>query len=120
VPGLVSKGDAGPLAAWLRTQEPFACAERLRSKGVPAYVVLRAPDLHQDPQLLHRQFFVPLDHPRVGPALYDGPVTLFSGTPAVLRNSGPAVGHDTFEVMTRILGYGEDEVAELAAASVLS
>jgi crotonobetainyl-CoA:carnitine CoA-transferase CaiB-like acyl-CoA transferase len=120
VPGLTSREDATTLAAWLRTQEPFACAERLRGAGVPAYVVLRAPDLHQDPQLAHRGFFVPLDHPRVGPALYDGPVTLFSGTPAVLRNSGPAVGHDTFDVMTRILGYAEDEVAELAAAAALS
>ena len=63
---------------------------------------------------------MPLEHPRVGPALYDGPVTLFSETPAVLRNAGPAVGHDTFDVMTRILRYGEDETAELAAAGVLS
>jgi crotonobetainyl-CoA:carnitine CoA-transferase CaiB-like acyl-CoA transferase len=92
----------------------------MRGAGVPAYVVLRAPDLHRDPQLLHRNFFVSLDHPRVGPALYDGPVTLFSETPAVLRNSGPAVGHDTFDVMTRILRYGEEETAELAAAGVLS
>jgi crotonobetainyl-CoA:carnitine CoA-transferase CaiB-like acyl-CoA transferase len=120
VPGLASRDDAAPLAAWLRTQEPFACASLLRGAGVPAYVVLRAPDLHADPQLVHREFFVPLDHPRVGPALYDGPVTLFSGTPAVLRNSGPAVGHDSFDVMTRILGYGEEQVAELAAAGVLS
>jgi crotonobetainyl-CoA:carnitine CoA-transferase CaiB-like acyl-CoA transferase len=120
VPGLASRDDAAPLAAWLREQEPFACAERLRGLGVPAYVVLRAPDLHRDPQLLHRGFFVPLDHPRVGPALYDGPVTLFSGTPAVLRNAGPAVGQDSFDVMTRILGYVDDEVAELAAAGVLS
>jgi crotonobetainyl-CoA:carnitine CoA-transferase CaiB-like acyl-CoA transferase len=117
VPGLASREDA-PLAAWLRTQEAFACAG---ARGrVPAYVVLRAPDLHADPQLAHRSFFVPLDHPRVGPALYDGPVTLFSETPAVLRNSGPAVGHDTFDVMTRILGYGEEQVAELAAAGLLS
>jgi crotonobetainyl-CoA:carnitine CoA-transferase CaiB-like acyl-CoA transferase len=120
VPGLASRDDAEPLAAWLATQEPFACAERLRRAGVPAYVVLRAPDLHRDPQLLHREFFVRLDHPRVGPALYDGPVTRFSGTPAVVRNAGPAVGQDSFDVMTRILGYGEDEVAELAAAGVLS
>ena len=119
-PGLASRDDDAALAAWLRGQEPFACAERLRRAGVPAYVVLRAPDLHRDPQLLHRGFFVPLDHPRVGPALYDGPVTLFSETPAVLRNSGPAVGQDTFDVMTRILRYGEEETAELAAAGVLS
>ena len=38
----------------------------------------------------------------------------------VLRNAGPAVGQDSFEVMTRILGYADDEVAELAAAGVLS
>jgi crotonobetainyl-CoA:carnitine CoA-transferase CaiB-like acyl-CoA transferase len=120
VPGLAARDDDEPLAVWLGGQEPFACAERLRRAGVPAYVVLRAPDLHRDPQLLHRGFFVPLDHPRVGPALYDGPVTLFSATPAVLRNAGPAVGHDTFDVMTRILRYGEDETAELAAAGVLS
>ena len=67
-----------------------------------------------------RGFFVELDHPRVGKALYDGPVTLFSATPARITCAGPAVGHDTFEVMTRILGYGEDAVAELAAAGVLS
>jgi crotonobetainyl-CoA:carnitine CoA-transferase CaiB-like acyl-CoA transferase len=120
VPGLASRDHAGPLATWLRTQEPFEVAERMRRAGVPAYVVLRAPDLHRDPQLVHRGFFTRLEHPRVGPALYDGPVTLFSETPAVLRNAGPAVGHDTFEVMTRILGYGEDETAELAATGVLS
>jgi benzylsuccinate CoA-transferase BbsF subunit len=120
VPGLTARDDDAPLAAWLRAQEPFACAEALRRKGVPAYVVLRATDLHRDPQLLHRKFFTRLDHPRVGPALYDGPVTRFSATPAVLTCAGPAVGHDTFAVMTEILGYGDDEVSELAAAGVLS
>jgi crotonobetainyl-CoA:carnitine CoA-transferase CaiB-like acyl-CoA transferase len=120
VPALESRDDDAPLAAWLLGEEPFAAAERLRRAGVPAYVVLRATDLHQDPQLLSRDFYVRLDHPRVGPALYDGPVTLFSATPAVIQRAGPAVGQDTFEVMTGILGYGDEEVAELAAAGVLS
>jgi crotonobetainyl-CoA:carnitine CoA-transferase CaiB-like acyl-CoA transferase len=109
-----------PLAAWLAAQEPFACARRLREAGVPAYVSLNAPDLHGDPQLSHRNFFVKLDHPNVGPAHYDGPVTLFSGTPAVVRSAGPAVGQHSFEVMTRILGYDEDAIADLAAEGVLS
>ncbi|MEN8160084.1 MAG: CoA transferase, partial [Myxococcota bacterium] len=94
-----------PLAAWCAEQEAFACAERLRDAGVPAYVALQATDLHHDPQLATRGFFVEHDHPRVGKALYDGPVTLFSATPATVRCAGPAVGHDTFDVMTRILGY---------------
>jgi crotonobetainyl-CoA:carnitine CoA-transferase CaiB-like acyl-CoA transferase len=120
VPALAAREDDAPLAAWLAGEEPFAAAERLRRAGVPAYVVLRAPDLHRDPQLLARDFFVCLDHPRVGPALYDGPVTLFSATPSAVQRAGPAVGQDTFEVMTRILGYADDEMAELAAAGVLS
>jgi benzylsuccinate CoA-transferase BbsF subunit len=81
---------------------------------------MHAPDLHADAQLAHRGFFVGLDHPNVGPALYDGPVTLFSGTPARLASAGPAVGQHSFEVMTRILGYDEDAVANLAADGVLS
>ncbi len=109
-----------PLAAWCAEQEAFACAERLRDAGVPAYVSLRGVDLHDDPQLAARGFFVERDHPRVGKALYDGPVTHFSATPAEIRCAGPAVGHDTFDVMTRLLGYDEEAIAELAAAGVLS
>jgi len=107
------------LAAWCREQEAFETARRLREAGIPAYVAMRAPDLHRDPQLEHRGFFVELDHPHVGPALYDGAVTLFSATPARLRRAGPAVGQDGLLVLRDLLGYGEDEIADLAAAGVL-
>jgi crotonobetainyl-CoA:carnitine CoA-transferase CaiB-like acyl-CoA transferase len=108
------------LSTWCATQEPFALAKSLRDAGVPAYVVMRGTDLHRDPQLAHRGFFVRLDHPRIGPTLYDGPVTNFSATPARPTRAGPAIGQDTFEVMSGILGYSEEEIAELAAAEVLS
>jgi crotonobetainyl-CoA:carnitine CoA-transferase CaiB-like acyl-CoA transferase len=134
VPGLAARAGLDELAAriakkpeleavlaeWCRPQEPFALASRLREAGVPAYVVMRATDLHRDPQLAHRGFFTQLDHPRVGPALYDGPVTRFSATPAWLRNAGPGIGQDTFHVLTGILGYRDDEVAELAATGALT
>ncbi len=109
-----------PLAAWCREHEAFALAQKLRAAGVPAYVALRATDLHADPQLAQRSFFQKFDHPRVGPAHYDGQVTLFSETPARIRHAGPAVGQHSFEVLRDILGYSEDEITELAAADVLS
>ena len=93
---------------------------KLREAGVPAFVAMRATDLHEDAQLAHRKFFVELDHSAIGPTRYDGLVTLFSRTPAVVRNAGPPIGENTFEVLKDILGYNEDEIASLAAAGALT
>ena len=134
VPGLAAIADCEPLATrlerkaelekllgeWCAGQEPFACAQELRESGVPAFVVMRATDLHEDSQLAQRNFFVELDHSAIGPTRYDGPVTLFSRTPAVLRYSGPPIGENTLEVLKDILGYNEDEIASLAAAGALT
>ncbi|MEZ4482171.1 MAG: CoA transferase [Dehalococcoidia bacterium] len=107
------------LRAWCRPQEPFALAERLRAGGVPASVVMRPSDLYADPQLSHRGFFVTLDHPVMGPTPYDGPVTQFSATPAVLSRPGPCLGEHTMEVLSEILGLSDDEIADYAAAGAL-
>ena len=52
--------------------------------------------------------------------LYDGAVTLFSDNPAKPTHAGPVIGEHTFQVMTEILGYSEDEVAEIAASGALT
>ena len=108
------------LAAACADEEPFGLAERLRRAGVPAYAVLRATDLNDDPQLRHRQFFVDLDHPRIGRVHYDGPVSILSATPHAPTHAGPPIGQHTFEVLHELLGYTDDEIAELAAAGALT
>jgi crotonobetainyl-CoA:carnitine CoA-transferase CaiB-like acyl-CoA transferase len=109
-----------PLAAWCAEQEPFAMAASLRESGVPAYVVMRSSDLLEDPQLLAREYFVELDHDVLGRVRYDGAVTTFSETPSAPSHAGPTIGQHSFEVLTEILGYRDDEVAELAAAGALT
>jgi crotonobetainyl-CoA:carnitine CoA-transferase CaiB-like acyl-CoA transferase len=86
------------LAAWCLDHDVFELAEQLQRAGVPSYPVLRPTDLFADPQLKHRQFFVTLDHPEMGPTPYDGPVTLFSRTPARLRSPGPLLGQHSDEI----------------------
>jgi crotonobetainyl-CoA:carnitine CoA-transferase CaiB-like acyl-CoA transferase len=108
------------LAAWCNDQEPFEFATSLRRAGVPAYVVMRSSDLVEDPQLNAREHFVELDHPAIGRARFESAVTRFSGTPPVARHAGPTIGQHSFEVLTEILGYNDDELAELAAAGAFT
>ncbi len=109
-----------PIAAWCATQEPFALAEGLRRDGVPANVVMRSSDLLVDPQVTAREFFIELEHSTLGNVKFDGPVTRFSGTPCIPRYAGPTIGEQTFEVLTEVLGYDDDRVADLAAAGALT
>ncbi|MEZ4332758.1 MAG: CoA transferase [Myxococcota bacterium] len=108
------------LVDWAREQTCFDAAERLRAAGVPAYVPLRATDFHADPQLAARKFFLELPHKGFGKSWFDGAVTTFSDLPARPRHAGPLIGEHTFEVLRDILGYAEDEIADIASTGALS
>ena len=115
------RGDLeAAVAASCADADAFALAEQLRRAGVPAYAVLRATDLDADPQLGHREFFVDLDHPRIGRVHYDGPVSILSATPHRPVHAGPTIGQHTFEVLNGHLGYTDDEIADLAASGALT
>jgi benzylsuccinate CoA-transferase BbsF subunit len=86
------------LANWCADQDAFELAARLQEAGVPSYPVLRPTDLFEDPQLRHRQFFVTLDHPVMGPTPYDGFVTLFSRTPPRLHAPAPLLGQHSVAI----------------------
>ena len=82
--------------------------------------MLRASDLATDPQLAARNHFIELEHGAIGRTLFDGPPTRFSATPAHPTHAGPLVGQHTMEVMRDLLGYTEDEIADLAATGAIS
>ncbi len=104
---------------WMVNRDVFETAEALLAAGCPAYASLRPTDLIRDPQLKHRDFFVPLPH-RVIEARFDGPVTLFSATPAVPWRAGPTIGENTEEVLRDHLGFHDEEITDLATAGVLT
>jgi len=71
------------------------------------------------PQLAHRGHFVTTDHAQHGPVVVEGTRWHFSRTPPTSYRAAPTLGQDAFEILTELLGYDVDRVADLAAAELL-
>jgi len=92
---------------------------RLQKAGVPAGIVEKAQDLHQDPQLKHRKHFWTLEHPVIGQHTYDAPAFKLSKTPAEPRTPAPCLGERNELVCRQILGLSDEEIAQLITDGVL-
>lgn len=109
------------LAARTRGQADDDLMTRLQRRGVPAAAVQNYQDLvDTDPQLRHRGHFAVLDHPEMGPSVYNSPPFTLSGADPVMRAPAPLLGQHTRQVCTEFLGLDDAEVDELVSAGVLS
>lgn len=79
-------------------------AAELRTAGIPASVVNSSRGLLSDIQLVAREHWVTLDHPEMGPSVYDGIPYRLSKTPGRLYSPAPLLGEHTEEVCERLLG----------------
>ena len=108
------------MAAWTATLDEGEIEATLQAHDVPAHVVQNSAECFRDPQLLHRGHFVELEHELLGTTTVEGSRFRLSRTPARIERSAPTFGRDNMHVLTEILGYDGDRVAEVAAAEVLA
>jgi crotonobetainyl-CoA:carnitine CoA-transferase CaiB-like acyl-CoA transferase len=108
------------IAAWTRSRTPHEVMTLLQERGVTAGAVQNSRDLAEtDPQIAQRGTFFELDHPVIGPALFEGSPVRFSGMEADHWRSAPLLGEDNEYVFTQILGLAPQDVRELADAGVI-
>ena len=110
--------EAG-LAAWCGERTAEEAQEALQAAAVPAHLVATMADVEEDPQLNARGHFWETDHPVIGPLRYDGAAYLLSETRAGPRNPAPLLGQHTEQVFREVLGYSEEQLAELVAGGAL-
>lgn len=102
------------LGAWTQELDKHELMTRLQQAHVTAGAVQNARDLAElDPQIAARGTFFELDHPVIGPALFEGDPMQFSRTEQHTWRSAPLLGEDTSYVMREVLGLDEDEIAKL-------
>ena len=107
------------VGAWCVGQDPLELQARLQTAGVPAHQVQNSPEVVADPQLQHRDHFHEVPHEIYGHSWaeqYGFRLSRSDGTP---RKAGPLWGEHNFEILTGLLGYDGDRVAEVAIAEVL-
>lgn len=107
------------IEAWTSGREPQAAMETLQAAGVPAGRVLNSLDIHDDPQLAARSYWVALPHPKSPP--WRQPSTswrLLEANPQ-LRRHAPLFGEHTRAVLGGLLGMSEAAMDELEAQQVI-
>lgn len=106
------------VTTWTSRHDPETIMNRCQAAGVAAHTVQTSADCLADPQFIARGHFVELDHPNRY-CVVEATRFRLSRTPGYPRRHGPLLGEHTFEVLTDLLGYDADRVADLAVAELL-
>jgi crotonobetainyl-CoA:carnitine CoA-transferase CaiB-like acyl-CoA transferase len=117
VDGRVARHDEldARLGAWTKNFAKHDLMHRLQAAGVPAGAVQNSRDLVEaDPQIAARGTFFELDHPVIGPALFEGSPMRFSRIEQDNWRSAPLLGEDNDYVFGDLLGLSGDEMADLS------
>jgi len=108
------------ISNWTKEHTPEEVMDILQSAGVAAGVVATSEDLFNDPQLKHRGHFKTLEHRVIGRHSYQAPAFRFSKTPHYMKRAGPTLGEDNEYVYKEILGFTDEEIAELLIEGVIT
>jgi len=92
--------------------------ELLIRNDVPAGKVYTPDEVFSDPQVLHRQMVIEVEHPTLGKIKQVGIAPKFSSTPGKVRSLAPLPGEHTDEILQG-LGYKREEIENLRQEGVV-
>ena len=99
------------IEAWTIGLDKYALTEHCQAHGVRALPVQSAEDrVAHDPQLRHRDAYVPLEHPALGTHNVQTAPFRLSETPTFNHRSSPLIGEHTHEIIEGLLGYSHEDL----------
>ena len=107
------------IGAWFRERTRAEASERLLAAGLPVGPVQTAQDILDCPHVAARQTLIEVPDPVLGTARLVGPPIKLSGDPTPITGPAPRLGEHTVTVLKELLGYTEDQVAQLSAEGAI-
>jgi formyl-CoA transferase len=95
---------------WTMTMTKFDVMAKLNPLNVPCGPILSMREIAEEPALRETGTVVEVDHPKRGKYLTVGNPIKLSDSPADVRRS-PLLGEHTEEVLRKVLGFDESEIA---------
>jgi formyl-CoA transferase len=105
----------GRIEQWTMTKTKFEAMDILNQDDIPCGPILSMKEIAEDQSLRATGTVVEVDHPKRGKYLSVGNPIKMSASPTVVERS-PLLGEHTVEVLSKVLGYTEAEIADLAAS----
>lgn len=93
--------------------------ELLEKVGLPAGSVNSVAEICEHPQIKAREMVIEVPHLTLGSVKVTGVPIKLSDTPGAVETAPPLLGQHTGEILTSLLGYSMEEVAELRKAGVV-
>ena len=109
----------GMVSAWTGSLDRSELVSLLDSEEVPVSPINSIADIFQDPQFQARSSMIEIDDPALGKIKMPGVVPRMSRSPGRVDGLAPGLGEHNQEVYGNLLGYGPEEIANLAKEGVI-
>ena len=111
--------EGGVLQEIFSTKPTKEWVAALEAAGVANGPINNLAQVFEEPQVKARGVKIELDHPVAGKMPLVASPMRFSGTPIEYRNAPPVLGQHTDEVLGRVLGKSEAEIAKLKSDGIV-
>jgi len=109
----------GILESVMKTRTRDEWIKLLNDEAIPCAPINTMDEVFQDPQVLHRDMLVEMNHPTAGIIKLVGIPVKYSEMKATIRMPPPVLGEHTREILSGILGYDDMRIEKLKSAGVI-
>ncbi|KJF22674.1 MULTISPECIES: CaiB/BaiF CoA-transferase family protein [unclassified Rhodococcus (in: high G+C Gram-positive bacteria)] len=107
------------IGEWAAEKNADEATEILSAVGIPASLLMNVADIASNPHYRERGTIVDVEDPDFGEISMVAPLPHFSETPGRIETLGCALGAHTDEIYRTLLGFDDEDLAELRSAKVI-